>query len=261
MTVFWKTSISRVKRDEILVRGYPIEDLIQRRSFGDIVYLLLSGELPEGGEGRLVEAMLVSCCEHSLAAPSVAAVRFVASSGVPLQTAVASGVCAIGDVHGGAIEPCARILKAGVETAQPAQKIFEELRAKGQRLPGYGHRVHKKDPRVSALFNKAKELGLTGPHTNLARELEKAAQTILDRPLAMNVDGIIAALMCDLGLPPELGKAFFIIGRTPGFVAHAHEQQTQEKPFKAPSPEEIHYKGPGKREVPHPDITEKKLPL
>ena len=92
MSDFWKTAISRVRPNEILVRGYAIEELASRRSFGDVVCLLFTGELPRGNEGRLVEAILVTCCEHSLASPSVDAVRFVASSGVPLQTAVAAGV-------------------------------------------------------------------------------------------------------------------------------------------------------------------------
>ena len=96
MSAFWTTAVSRVAENEILVRGYPIEDLARRRSFGDVVWMLLSGELPRRGEGRLVEAILVACCEHSLASPSVDAVRFVASCGVPLQTAVAAGVSAIG---------------------------------------------------------------------------------------------------------------------------------------------------------------------
>ena len=66
-------------------------------------------------------------------------------------------------------------------------------------------------------------------------------------------DGAIAALMCDLGIDPALGKSFFIIGRTPGYVAHAHEQMTQERPFKAPSHTEITYNGPAKRPVPNPE--------
>ena len=85
-----------------------------------MTYLLLTGELPKGNEGRLVEAILVSCCEHSLASPSADAVRFVASSGVPLQAAVAAGVCSIGDTHGGAIEPCAKLLQGAVRHGKRA---------------------------------------------------------------------------------------------------------------------------------------------
>jgi citryl-CoA lyase len=250
MSDFWKTSLSRVKPDEILVRGYPIEQLVRRRSFGDVVYLLLTGELPRARQGRMVEAILVACCEHSLASPSVDAVRFVASCGVPLPTAVAAGVSAIGDVHGGAIEPCARILLQAVAEKTSGAQVLRELKARGRRMPGYGHAVHQRDPRTKILLSLAKEWRLGGAHTALALAIEKATAPVIGRRLPLNVDGVIAALLCDLGIDPALGKAFFVIGRTPGYAAHAHEQMTREKPFKAASHEEITYTGPARRNVP-----------
>jgi citrate synthase len=249
MSEFWKTAISQVKPNEILVRGYPIEQLTRYRSFGDVVYLLLTGELPKGNEGKLVEAILVSCCEHSLASPSADAVRFVASCGVPLQTAVAAGVSAIGDVHGGAIEPCARILRKAIAEKQTGGEVLRDLKAKNQRMPGYGHAVHKSDPRTAVLLSLAEAWKLAGAHTQVAREIEKATESVLGRALPMNVDGVIAALMCDMGIDPALGKSFFIIGRAPGYTAHAYEQMTKEKPFKAASHEEITYTGPARRDV------------
>jgi len=250
MSDFWKTAISKVSPNEILVRGYPIEQLTRERLFGDVVYLLLTGELPSGKEGRLVEAILVSCCEHSLASPSVDAVRFVASSGVPLQTAVAAGVSAIGDVHGGAMETCAEILRAAVAEQSSPESIFAKLKSEKKRLPGYGHPVHTADPRVQVLFDLAAEWKLTGPHTALARQLEEASDAGAGRHLALNVDGAIAALLCDMKIDPRLGKAFFIIARAPGYAAHAHEQITRERPFKAAAYDEITYTGPSRRDVP-----------
>lgn len=250
MSDFWRTSISKVKSGEILIRGYPVEQLTRKRSFGDVVHLLMTGELPAGNEGRMIEAILVSCCEHSLASPSVDAVRFVASSGVPLQTAVAAGVSSIGDVHGGAIEPCARLLHEAVGGGKSATEIVDGLRAAKRRLPGFGHAVHETDPRSTVLLALADELGVAGAHIAFARELEVAAEKSLGRRLPLNVDGAVAAIMCDMGIDPALGKAFFIIGRTPGYVAHAHEQVTAERPFKAASPEEITYTGPDRRDVP-----------
>jgi citrate synthase len=252
MSEFWRTSISQVRRNEILVRGYPIEQLAARRSFGDVVYLLLTGELPVGEQGRLVEAILVACCEHSLASPSADAVRFVASSGVPLQTAVAAGVSSIGDVHGGAIEPCAQILADAVSKQQSATEVLERLKAQKRRMPGFGHPVHTEDPRTVVLLRLAKQWELIGPHTRLAQEIEEATPNALGRRVPMNVDGAIAGLMCDMKIDPALGKAFFIIGRAPGYVAHAHEQATAERPFKAASIEDITYTGPGRRAVPPP---------
>jgi len=249
MSEFWRTAISQVLPNEILVRGYPIEQLTRQCLFGDVVYLLLTGELPRGKEGRLVEAILVSCCEHSLASPSVDAVRFVASSGVPLQTAVAAGVSAIGDVHGGAMEPCAEILLSAVAGSLEPSVVFEQLKTQKRRLPGYGHPVHTDDPRVKVLFALAESWGLIGPHTLFAKRLEQASEENIGRHLNLNVDGAIAALLCDLGIDPRLGKTFFIVARCAGFAAHAHEQTTRERPFKAPEPKEITYTGPARREV------------
>src|SRR5690349_14923286 len=125
MSDFWTTAISKVQPNEILVRGYPIEQLTRHCSFGDTLFLLLTGELPRRQEGRLIEAILVAVCDHSLAAPSVDAVRFVASTGVPIQTAVAAGVSAVGDIHGGAIEPCAELLRSAVTEGLTAAALFD----------------------------------------------------------------------------------------------------------------------------------------
>jgi citrate synthase len=252
MSDFWKTSISQVLPNQILVRGYPIEELATRRSFGDVVHLLLTGELPSGTQGQLIEMILIVCCEHSLASPSVDAVRFVASSGVPLQTAVAAGVSAIGDVHGGAIEPCAQLLKRAVAQSMSPNAIYAELKSQTARLPGFGHPVHTRDPRAAVLLETAESMNLASAHTRFAKGLEEASAKSIGKHLPMNVDGAIAALICDMNIDPALGKAFFIIGRAPGYVAHAYEQMTRERPFKAAAPDEITYTGPSQRPVPNP---------
>lgn len=256
MSAFWKTAISQVGVNEISVRGYPIEELASKRLFGDVVYLLLTGELPTGNQGRLVEAILIACCEHGLASPSADAVRFVASSGVPLQTAVAAGISSIGDVHGGAIEPCARILKEAVQAGKTASDVLQDLRAQKRRMPGFGHPVHSEDPRTLVMLRLANQRDLVGPHTQLAQRIEDATAEVLGKRLPMNVDGVIAGLMCDMGIDPALGKAFFIIGRSPGYVAHAHEQMTVERPFKAAGIDEIVYNGPALRAVPQQPASE-----
>jgi citrate synthase len=250
MSEFWRTAVSQVRPNEILIRGYPIEELAAKRSFGDVVYLLLTGELPKANEGKLVEAILVSCCDHSLASPSADAVRFVASSGVPLQTAVAAGVSSIGDVHGGAIEPCARIIKDAVTRGVAATELLKELKAKKERIPGFGHPLHTRDPRTEVLRKLAGNWNLLGRHSQYVNDIEAAANSIFGRALPANVDGMIAGLMCDLNIDPALGKAFFIVGRSPGYVAHAYEQMTAERPFKAAEHGEITYTGPAKRTVP-----------
>ena len=250
----WRTAIGRVRPDEILVRGYDLTELIGNRPFGDVVFLLLSGELPAGNEGRMMDALLVAACEHSIVAPSVAAARYVASAGVPLQAAVAAGTSALGDHHGGAVDACARVLLAAGETGKPdgeaALEAARTVKEEGRRLPGFGHVVHEADPRAGRLFNVAGELGFRGGWCALAEALEAATEEVFGRALRMNVDGAMAALLLELGLDWRLGKAFYVIARAPGFVAHVHEEQTRERPYRDVGWEQVDYDGPEPRPLP-----------
>lgn len=253
---FWRTDLSYVAKSKILVRGYRIDDLMERCSFGDVVYLMFAGELPKGNEGKLVEAILVSSIDHSLAAPSIDAARFVASCGVPMQAAVASGINALGDIHGGAIEECARMFQEAlgsggdVAHAELARQIVLRHKEEKRRILGYGHPVHNPDPRTLKMLEVGERLGLLGPNTSLARAIEGAIREAFGRDLPLNVDGAIAALISDLGIDWRLGKGFFIIARSVGLVAHCHEQMTKERPFKAAAAEDITYGGPQERDLP-----------
>jgi citrate synthase len=251
---FWRTEIGRVRPGEILVRGYDLVELIGRRSFGDVAYLLLRGDLPAGNEGRMLDALLVAAAEHSVVAPSVDAARFVASSGVPLQAAVAAGVVSMGEHHGGAVDACAEAMIAARETGQAdreaARGVCARMKDEGRRLPGFGHVVHDPDPRAGRLFQVAEELGFLGTWCALARAFEEAAAEVFGRPLRMNVDGAMAALLLELGLDPRLGKAFYVIGRTPGLVAHVFEEQTRERPYRDVGWENVAYEGPDRRPLP-----------
>src|SRR5215469_15071734 len=124
---------------------------MQHCSFGDIVYLKFKGELPSGNEGRMVEMIVVSSTDHSFLAPSIDATRFVASGGVPLQAAVAAGVISLGDHHGGAIEQCAQMLQESVPAGKSAAEIVAGYRTRKQRVPGFGHPWHDRDPRTIML--------------------------------------------------------------------------------------------------------------
>ena len=57
---FWNTSLSAVSQNKILIRGYRVQDLMERCSFGDVIYLTFKGELPAGNEGRMIEMIAVS---------------------------------------------------------------------------------------------------------------------------------------------------------------------------------------------------------
>src|SRR5262245_35417265 len=103
-------------------------------SLGDVVYLTFTGELPKGNEGRLLEMILVSSTDHSVLAPSIDATRFAASAGTPLQAAVAAGVIALGEHHGGAIEQAAKLLQESVASGRDAAEIIQSYKERKQRI-------------------------------------------------------------------------------------------------------------------------------
>src|SRR5207249_11576333 len=178
----WNTAITRVEPNRVAVRGYDIAEQMGRVSFGAAVHLILRGELPSPPIARLMEAILVSSIAHGATPPSALAARTVASTGASLSASVAAGIMSINRHHGGAIEDCAQQLKAIADRAaresismdEAATRTLTAMRETGERMPGFGHRYHTKDPRTARLFELAREAGVDGAHTKAARVVEKS---------------------------------------------------------------------------------------
>src|SRR5438874_12485422 len=110
----WRTALTSIAPSSILIRGYPVDEMMGRLSFADAVYLLLMGELPTPAIGRMLNAVLVSSLDHGVTPPSTLAARNVATTGAPLKDSVAAGILAFGPHHGGDIETCMRFLDQGL---------------------------------------------------------------------------------------------------------------------------------------------------
>ncbi len=252
----WKTAITKIEPNKISVRGYPVDELMGKISFPQAVYLILKGELPPENVGKLMEAMLVSSIDHGATPPSTLAAITIASTGAPLNSALAGGILAISRWHGGAIEECMHILQAveektenGLSVDEAADELVKEYRAKKMKISGFGHRFHTQDPRSKKLFQLAEELGVAGKFVQVARALESAIEKNLGKKLPINVDGAIATMLCELDFPPALANAFFIMARVPGMVAHIYEEQTRYKPMRKIHPADYEYDGPAERHL------------
>ena len=250
----WQTGITRIRPNEIRIRGYPLTELMGRVSFAEAVYLLLWGDLPTVEQARLLEAILLSVVDHGVTPPSTQAARTVACTGTPLVSAVAAGMLAISEYHGGAVEVAmelfydtARRWEAGEELESIVTTVLSECKAAKRRLPGYGHRIHTDDPRTRRLLELAHELGLCGQFVAIAEAYAKALAQTIGKNLPLNVDGAIAALLCELGFPSEVGSLVFVIGRVPGLAAHVHEERTRQRPMRAINFTQAEYDGPVER--------------
>ena len=257
----WTTGITSITPNRILIRGYPLDEVMGRASFGDTIYLLLTGELPSPSIGRLMDAMLVSFIDHGVTPPSTLAARNTATTGASIRGAVAAGVLGFGRYHGGDALACRQLLddglsraRGGRSMAEAAAEIVDELVAAGEvPPPGFGHRYHTIDPRATRLLQIAHELEVDHEYTMLIRAVEHALKChpgLADQSMPVNVDGAIAAICGDIGLPPEVADAVLIISRVPGLAAHALEEQRREKPMRAIDSGSHSYDGPSERRLP-----------
>ncbi len=250
----WTSAVTRIRPNEVAVRGRDIASLMGSVSFGSAVYLILTGALPTEPVGRLMDAILVSSIDHGATPPSCLSARTVASTGASLSQSVAAGIMSINKHHGGAIEDAGRYMRHLLDTAATSRRSIDDIateevtriKSSGDRISGFGHRIHTKDPRTAKLFELAAAAGLDdGPQTHIgaARAIERAFAAI-GKPLPINVDGALGAILSDLGLDPKVFNGIFMIARTPGLVAHVVEEQTREKPMRRIDPVNHAYDGP-----------------
>jgi citrate synthase len=251
----WNTAITKIEPNKISVRGYPLADLLGKVSYAQMVYLLFKGELPKENVGKMIEAILVSSVDHGTTPPSALSAMTVASTGAALNASVAAGILAISQFHGGAIEECMRILSKAMDykkeqncsLSQAAAQIISDYRESKKRLSGFGHRLHTDDPRTKKLFSIAEDLHIAGDYLALAKSFESELEKSLGKKLPINVDGAIAALLCEMDFDVIFANAFFMIARVPGLVAHIYEEKTRYKPMRKIHPTDVTYDGPEER--------------
>jgi len=257
----WETKITEIKKDEIRIHGYRLDELMGKRSFSDMVFLMLKGQLPSENEGKMLDIMLVSCIDHGVTPPSALAALTSASTGAPYNGALAAGILSINEHHGGAIENSMRMLMelqvildnskdSGRDFSEAVNHLVSQYKDQNRRLPGFGHRIHKNDPRTAKLLDFADEFGLGNTWVRLLTGLKDGVQKSTGKDLPINVDGAIAALLLELGIAPELANSFFIMARVPGLVAHIHEEKTIQKPMRRIDPVNHIYTGTPERDIP-----------
>ena len=252
----WKTAITKIKPNEIRIRGYRIDELMGNATFAQAVWLTLMGEMPSKAIGDLVDSILVSGIDHGPTPPSVLAALTVASGGAALEPCLAGGLLAISKSHGGAVEECMRTLTEGAKRCKDsgkspdvvADEMLAEFKETGIRISGYGHRIHTKDPRKDRLFELADKAGVRGKHIEMALAFERKLAKG-DKKIPLNVDGAIAACLCELEVPVFLANAFFLIARAVGIIAHVHEERTRYKPMRRIDPVDNEYDGPANRSL------------
>lgn len=254
----WRTALSDTGEDYVRYRGYDVGEVVRNLDFAATAFLLVRGDPPTDVEAEVFNALLAAVVDHGIS-PSQAVTRYTAASGSPIQACVAAGVLTMGDYHGGAGEVTAGLFVDYLEASdgEPLSEVAESLVADrldaGERVPGYGHTEHPPgDPRTPVLLEVAREAGVAGRYTELALAVEDALDGAAGRELPLNINGVVAALLLDLGFDPSFARPMVIMARVPGLVAHAIEETERERRWR-PVAGGTAYDGPEPRSLPSAD--------
>lgn len=240
---------SAVLDGEVLARGVPIGKLMGSVSYVEMIFFQVQGRYPSRDERALMETYLVSLCEHGVTSPSTHGARVAASVGAPFAACAVNFItAAMGKYHFGALEMAMAQLQeiaACQESGVGLEAFIEEKLAKGERLWGFGHRFHKSadaasldpsslaelqegtDPRVRKLLELADELKWTGKHVAVVRRLGRLLYQRKGVPI--NVDGVGAGLLLDMGFDPRIAMLFVVLGRLSN-MARLYLEEQEEKP-------------------------------
>lgn len=236
----FKTSISKMTDDDHIIRGEKLSDLIATSNFSDAIYLILRGEKPTEAQSKVFTAMLVSVIDHGMGTASSMTARFAASGGNTVNSSIAAGVLALGDYHGGAIE---KAMEQLTEVKDAKQFVTDAL-ANKKTIYGFGHKIYKdSDPRVAQVLSVCEKAGFKSTNIELVQVIEKEIEAQKGKKIVLNIDGLMAAILLEMGFNPLQGKGLFVIARTPGLTAQVVEELQSDDHVRRIDEDKIDYEG------------------
>ena len=227
--------------------------------FANLLYRTVTGQTTvDAGRAQMLETIVVASVDHGATPPSAQATMIAASVRATYEMSVASGVGAITDVHGGAgamaadyfLQVAAKAKAENLEIAEATAAMLDDAIANKQRVKGLGHRVHSQDPRRDVLWRRADEGGVSGPCVAVSRVIGDIFAEKTGKNLPINVDGVIGAIVADMGLPTSLAKSLFVFGRVAGLSAHHFEEISTQRPMRRIDFADHVYEGPAERKYP-----------
>jgi citryl-CoA lyase len=247
---YWRTEVSRVESDTVLVRGYDLEQLIGGQTFTASCFLLLRGRLPTPSEARVLDAVLNAVLDYALLKPGTVAARYTVSANPSMVAGIATAVLSVGthtlapeDTGRFLLDAHARLGETGGDLVEVARQIVAEARAHKRRIPGFGHpRFRHVDPRAQRLKQVAVAEGLWGERAQLYEVVHRVFTEEVGRPeIPINDVGMMAVVLTELGFSPEEMTGLAVLSTMPGVIAHISEELRSGAPIRTVPDRDVDY--------------------
>lgn len=221
--------IGEIKNGEYHLRGVPITQLMRDRNFISVAWFAWTclsagrpGEWLDDKKKKLIEACFIACVDHGAEPPSAVAVRSAAKDGKTLGECLAAGFLQMNERHGFAGSVAAKWLIEAVASGQSAEMIVKQAVEQKKILAGLGHREYEVDPRAEALITLAHQTLDETKHGDFIKQAAAILSALKGKPMPVNLDGALGAIVADLHVAPEIADAIFSTARTVGLVTHVY---------------------------------------
>jgi citrate synthase len=210
----------------------PREDLSHA---GNFLYML-TGEEPDDVAEETFDMALILHTDHGLNASTFTAM-VIASTFADVYSSVTGGIGALsGPLHGGANQDVIEALMELDESDMEAIEWVKHKSEKGERVPGWGHRVYNtKDPRARILQSKLEDLSEADGETKwldytttIERYLTEE-KNLPEQGIAPNVDFYSGSVYYKLGIPVDMYTPIFAMARSGGWLGHIFEYQADNR--------------------------------
>lgn len=208
--------------------GYDLLDLIQQRSFCDVLYLLFRGELPSAEQAKMLESLMVALINPG---PRHPATRAAINAGIgkthpehmlPIALSVMGGKY----LGAGDIESSMRFIRTSMK--KPPKAVAADLLATCDQpdrgdisvAPGFGSYFGSSDTLTQNIANQLSEL------PGQWDALQWCQQFVAGLPshhFGWLPQGLASAVFCDLGFLPRAGVGLYQLISSPGLLAHGLE--------------------------------------
>jgi len=248
------SSISNELGDELLYNQQPISSIVEKGLGNTIGHLWFKKDLPEWFS-NYIELVLKITADHGALVSGAQNTIISSRAGKDMISSLCSGLLTIGDYFGGALNKSAKqFLKASKEKWAP-KEFIKEMQKTNQLISGIGHKIKTKenpDKRVEILKNYVET---HFPSTDFVKYAFNVEELTLQKRnnLILNVDGFIANSMLDAFqsiykdeeieeiVNNDFMNAFFVLGRTIGFIGHWYDQIRLKQGLYRGSADQIQY--------------------
>ncbi len=211
-----------------LCHGYDMIELMQKRSFVDVLYLLFRGELPSVDEAKLLETLMIGFINPG---PRHPATRAAMNAGVgktdpalilPIALTTLSGTYNAA----GTLEASMRFLRKQQRqnAAEVAARLVEENERPEQGdwhiAPGFGSYYNGIDLLSAEIAKHLRGLPAAGSVLHWGQQF---TQALNKEGMGWLATGVVAAVLTNLGFQPRAAAGIYQIMSAPGLLAHGSE--------------------------------------